>query len=70
MRCAPTLAWPVAPAGVGEVVDLVEGQRRLAEAKARNEPHFYMMEMSPGGARAASSVAGGPARARAGFEPP
>jgi hypothetical protein len=33
----------------GEVIDDRECSRRAEEAKARNEPHFYMMEMAPGG---------------------
>ena len=32
----------------GEVIDDRESERRAQEAKARNEPHFYMMEMAPG----------------------
>jgi len=32
----------------GEVVDDVERNRRMAEAKASGEHNFYMMEMGPG----------------------
>ncbi|EFN54848.1 hypothetical protein CHLNCDRAFT_35816, partial [Chlorella variabilis] len=32
----------------GEVIDDKECSRRAEDAKARNEPHFYMMEMAPG----------------------
>ena len=31
-----------------QVIDDKECNRRAEEAKARNEPHFYMMEMAPG----------------------
>ncbi|GAB4819069.1 hypothetical protein N2152v2_006115 [Parachlorella kessleri] len=32
----------------GEVINTAECQRRAEDAKRRNEPHFYMMEMAPG----------------------
>ena len=32
----------------GEVIDDAEMSRRAEDAKRRNEPHFYMMEMAPG----------------------
>ena len=54
--CLP--ARPPAP----QVIDDKECNRRAEEAKARNEPHFYMMEMAPGqqcqaGARLAAQLA-------------
>ncbi|PSC72083.1 histone H3 Lys 36 methyltransferase ASH1 isoform A [Micractinium conductrix] len=55
----PDKGWGVRAAGfipkgsfvveyAGEVVDDKECSRRAEEYKARNEPHFYMMEMAPG----------------------
>ncbi len=38
-----------APPHVVQVIDDKESSRRAEDAKARNEPHFYMMEMAPGG---------------------
>ncbi len=34
--------------GAGEVVSDVECERRMQVAKQTGEPHFYMMELSPG----------------------
>lgn len=33
---------------LGEVVDEIEMAARMEDARLRNEPHFYMMEMAPG----------------------
>eukprot|EP00887_Chlorella_sp_A99_P007604 scaffold20.g7604.t1 len=45
----------------GEVIDDRESERRMQEAKARSEPHFYMMEMAPGKLAAHAACSSQPA---------
>ena len=42
------LPAPPLPPPPLQVIDDKECSRRAEEYKARNEPHFYMMEMAPG----------------------
>lgn len=49
-----------------QVIDDKECARRAEEAKARSEPHFYMMEMAPGAPSLGACFEGGMLEGQAG----
>lgn len=47
-HCSPLHCSATPCPACHQVIDDKECARRAEEAKARSEPHFYMMEMAPG----------------------